>query len=57
MGWMYFRYFFWNFVGKQNDVQGHGSFLDGNWLSGDAIDAQRLGNRDMLSSDMRRTGD
>ena len=54
MGWMYFRYFFWNFVGKQNDVQGHGSFLDGNWLSGvDAVDAQRLGNRDMLSSDMQ----
>ena len=44
MGWMYFRYFFWNFIGKQNDVQGHGDFVDGNWLSGvDFIDAERLG--------------
>ena len=53
MGWMYFRYFFWNFIGKQNDVQGHGDFLDGNWLSGvDFIDAQRLGNRDALTGEM-----
>ena len=53
MGWMYFRYFFWNFIGKQNDVQGHGDFLDGNWLSGvDFIDAERLGNRDALTGEM-----
>ncbi len=52
MGWMYFRYFFWNFIGKQNDVQGHGSFMDGNWLSGvNFIDAERLGNRDMLTQE------
>ncbi len=31
---MYFRYFFWNFVGRQNDIQGHGNAVDGNWLSG-----------------------
>ncbi|MBT8196656.1 MAG: DUF2723 domain-containing protein, partial [Bacteroidia bacterium] len=24
LGWMYWRYFFWNFVGRQNDIQGHG---------------------------------
>ena len=53
MGWMYFRYFFWNFIGKQNDVQGHGDFMDGNWLSGvDFIDAERLGNRDTLTQEM-----
>ena len=34
VGFMYFRYFFWNFVGKQNDIQGHGGPLHGNWLSG-----------------------
>ena len=52
MGWMYFRYFFWNFIGKQNDVQGHGSFMDGNWLSGVSfIDAERLGNRDVLTQE------
>lgn len=54
MGWMYFRYFFWNFIGKQNDVQGHGDFMDGNWLSGvDFIDAERLGNRGSLTQDMK----
>ncbi|MBN8701580.1 MAG: DUF2723 domain-containing protein [Bacteroidetes bacterium] len=31
---MYFRYFFWNFVGRQNDIQGHGNSSDGNWISG-----------------------
>src|SRR5690606_19559732 len=46
LGWMYFRYFMWNFVGRQNDVQGHGSFTDGNWLSGvNLIDEAKLGNR------------
>ena len=53
MGWMYFRYFFWNFIGKQNDVQGHGDFMDGNWLSGvNFIDAERLGSRDTLTQAM-----
>jgi len=34
--WMYFRYFMWNFAGKQNDVQGvfTGNIRDGNWISG-----------------------
>jgi hypothetical protein len=34
--WMYFRYFMWNFAGKQNDVQGvwNGNIRDGNWISG-----------------------
>ena len=54
MGWMYFRYFFWNYIGRQNDTQGHGSFLDGNWLSGvDFIDAERLGNREVLTQEMK----
>lgn len=49
MGWMYFRYFMWNFVGKQNDTQGHGAFTDGNWLSGvKMIDEAKLGNRELL---------
>ncbi|HEY8404217.1 MAG TPA: DUF2723 domain-containing protein [Flavobacteriales bacterium] len=49
LGWMYFRYFMWNFVGRQNDVQGHGSFTDGNWLSGvNLIDEAKLGNRKQL---------
>ncbi len=34
--WMYFRYFMWNFSGKQNDVQGvfSGNVRDGNWITG-----------------------
>lgn len=32
--WMYFRYFMWNFAGKQNDLQGFGNGRDGNWASG-----------------------
>lgn len=56
MGWMYWRYFMWNFSGRQNDVQGHGKggasmLLEGNWLSGiDAIDSERLGNQSELPS-------
>ncbi len=34
VGFMYLRYFMWNFVGKENDIQGHGGPLHGNWLSG-----------------------
>lgn len=34
IGYMYFRYFAWNFIGRQNDTQGHGGPLNGNWLSG-----------------------
>lgn len=34
VGYMYNRYFFWNFVGRQNDIQGHGNVTDGDWQSG-----------------------
>jgi hypothetical protein len=43
-GYMYGRYLLWNFVGKQNDIQGKYDNLDGNWLSGiKFIDEVRLG--------------
>lgn len=46
---MYGRYFMWNFVGRQNDEQGHGELLKGNWLSGIGfIDEWRLGPQDDL---------
>ncbi|MEJ2880331.1 glycosyltransferase family 117 protein [Pedobacter sp. GR22-6] len=49
MGFMYWRYFLWNFAGRQNDVQGQGSNDEGNWISGiKAIDASRLGNQAKL---------
>jgi len=48
-GFMYFRYFMWNFVGKQNDSQANGSILEGNWLSGVSfLDKARLGNQTAL---------
>ena len=34
LGYMYFRYFMWNFVGRQNDIQGNGDAVNGNWQSG-----------------------
>jgi hypothetical protein len=44
MNWMYWRYFMWNFSGRQNDIQGHGDEMRGNWISGfDFIDNARLG--------------
>ncbi len=53
VNWMYWRYFLWNFAGRQNDIQGHGSITDGNWYTGiKAIDAQRLGNQDNLPPSM-----
>jgi hypothetical protein len=46
---MYWRYFMWNFVGRQTDVQSHGSLVDGNWISGiKFIDEARLGSQDNL---------
>ncbi len=51
---MYFRYFLWNFVGRQNDIQGHGSFDKGNWLSGISfIDEARLGKQELLPDDLK----
>jgi hypothetical protein len=44
IGYMYLRYFMWNFAGKQNDIQGHGELTKGNWVSGiNFIDQARLG--------------
>ncbi|MFZ5940505.1 MAG: protein O-mannosyl-transferase family [Bacteroidota bacterium] len=48
-GFMYFRYFMWNFVGKQNDSQANGNILEGNWISGiPFMDNVRLGNQSAL---------
>lgn len=53
LGWMYWRYFMWNFSGRQNDEQGHGNIVDGNWLSGiNFIDEMRLGPQNNLPKSM-----
>ena len=49
MNHMYWRYFLWNFVGRQNDIQGHGEKEHGNWITGIKIlDELRLGDLDRL---------
>lgn len=51
LGWMYWRYFMWNFAGRQNGEQGYFSWdpSAGNWISGfDFIDEGRLGNQKEL---------
>lgn len=54
IGHMYIRYFMWNFVGRQDDVQSHGGVENGNWISGiKPIDAIFLGNQDKLTDDMK----
>lgn len=46
---MYWRYFMWNFAGRQDDIQSHGSVIHGNWISGiKFIDEIRLGDQDNL---------
>lgn len=48
-GYMYGRYFMWNFVGRQNDIQGNLDIYNGNWISGiDWFDERRLGSQEML---------
>jgi len=49
VGFMYLRYFMWNFAGRQNDMQGNGELTKGNWISGiNVIDQARLGPQDNL---------
>lgn len=51
-GYMYWRYFMWNFVGRENDEQGR---FDGNgeWISGiPALDSLRVGSQENLPSDI-----
>ena len=51
---MYWRYFMWNFAGRQNDIQGHGELEHGNWLTGFSfIDNARLGDQNMLPDELK----
>ena len=53
MNYMYWRYFMWNFVGRQNDLQGMGEITHGNWISGISfIDNPRLGDQSLLPDDL-----
>ena len=51
---MYWRYFLWNFVGRQNDIQGNGEKEHGNWITGiPLLDDARLGDQDKLPESLK----
>ncbi len=53
LNYMYWRYFMWNFAGRQNDIQGMGEITHGNWISGFSfIDNPRLGDQSLLPDDL-----
>ena len=54
IGYMYWRYFMWNFAGRQNDIQVDYSITNGNWISGiKFIDELRIGNQDAIDQDQK----
>ena len=50
----YWRYFMWNFCGRQNQIQGNGELEHGNWITGiSALDNARLGDQSKLPDDLK----
>ncbi|MCD8572350.1 MAG: DUF2723 domain-containing protein [Bacteroides graminisolvens] len=54
LNFMYWRYFMWNFSGRQNDIQGSGEIEHGNWITGfKFIDNLLVGNQDLMPQDLK----
>ena len=54
VNFMYWRYFMWNFAGRQNDIQGHGNPDNGNWITGFSfIDNWLYGDQSKLPNDLK----
>ena len=54
VNYMYWRYFMWNFAGRQNDLQGYGELHKGNWICGiPFIDNLRLGDQSLLPDELK----
>lgn len=56
LNWMYWRYFMWNFAGKQNDLEGidMGNVRDGNWITGISFwDNARLGDQSKMPDSIK----
>lgn len=54
VGHMYIRYFMWNFVGRQNDIESQGEIENGNWISGfNFLDSMRIGDQSNLPQSMK----
>lgn len=53
LNFMYWRYFMWNFAGRQNDLQGSGEIEHGNWITGiPFIDNILVGNQELLPQEL-----
>jgi hypothetical protein len=53
VNFMYWRYFMWNFAGRQNDLQGNGEINNGNWITGIGfIDDMLVGDQSNLPDEM-----
>ena len=53
LNFMYWRYFMWNFAGRQNDIQGNGELEHGNWITGiKFIDEWLVGNQDFVPAEL-----
>ena len=54
VNFMYWRYFMWNFVGRQNDIQGQGEIEHGNWITGiPFIDSFLVGDQTLLPEELK----
>jgi len=50
MNWMWWRYFMWNYAGRQNDFEGQGEAKNGNWISGiKFLDKGKVGDLDKMA--------
>lgn len=57
LNWMYWRYFMWNFAGRQNDLQGSGEIERGNWITGiPFIDNLLVGDQSLLPQELKNKG-
>ncbi len=54
INWLWWRYFMWNYAGRQNDWEGQGEARNGNWISGISfLDRYRTGNINLMSDPYR----
>ena len=54
LNFMYWRYFMWNFAGRQNDLQGSGEIEHGNWITGiPFIDNWLVGDQSLLPQELK----
>jgi hypothetical protein len=51
LGWMWWRYFMWNYAGRENDIEGQGDARNGHWISGiKPLDKMKVGDLDLAGN-------